>query len=155
MQPNVQLLFVVDDHDNKTRRCRIGERFASEPLQTASKDAIERGRAGANDLGLVSAVGRARRLSHPRPSATLQISMAWRAIWRRAGIAALQRLRSPDRNSEAVHGWRCMSADDPQRRGGRKGAWGLTNSSFRRGGEGDVMVMVSLFYISRWRGIVF
>ena len=151
MQPNVQLLFVVDDHDNKTRRCRIGGRFACEPFQTASEDAIERGRAGANDFGVVSAVGRARRPSQPRPSARRQISMAWRAIWRRARIAALQRLRSPDRNDEAVRGWPCMSANGPQRSHGWTVGWGAAHSSFRRGGEGDVMVIEFLFDISRGR----
>ena len=70
MQPNVQLLFVVDDHDDKRPRCAIGGRFACEPFQTASKDAIERGEAGANDVGFASVVGRAWGPPQPRPSAT-------------------------------------------------------------------------------------
>ena len=89
MQLNVQLLLTMCDHDDKTRRHAIGGRFAYERIQTASEDAIERGRAGANDPGLVLAVGRARRPPQPRPSARPRISMRWRAIWRRARIAAL------------------------------------------------------------------
>ena len=56
-------------NDDKQCRHGIGERFACERIQPASEDAIERGRAGANDPGLVLAVGGARRPSQPRPSA--------------------------------------------------------------------------------------
>ena len=89
MQLNVQLQLMVLDHDDNSFTHVIGERFACERIQPASEDAIERGRAGANDPGLVSAVGRARRPPQPRPSARPRISMRWRAIWRRARIAAL------------------------------------------------------------------
>ena len=119
MQLNVQLILMTMTKVPNMIRHGIGERFACERIQTASEDAIERGRAGANDPGLVSAVGRARRPPQPRPSARPRISMRWRAIWRRARIAALWRLRSPNREGEAAHGWPCMSAKGPQRSRGR------------------------------------
>ena len=123
-------------HDDKVCRHAIGERFACERIQPANEDAIERGRAGANNPGLVLAVGRARRPPQPRPSARPRISMRWRAIWRRARIAALWRLRSPNREGGAAHGWPCMSAKGSQQSRGQGGGWGPARSSFRRGRGG-------------------
>ena len=64
------------------------------------------------------------------------------ATSRRARITLQQRPRSPDRDSEAIHGWPCMAGQGPQQLIGRIAGWGPSNWIVRYGTGGGFMVVV-------------
>ena len=122
------------------------EPLACASIQMANRVPIERGRPDAYDYCLVLAVGQSWRPRKLHPCARHRMAA-------QSGMSLHHCPQTPERNSKAINGWPCMSAQKLRRPIGQNNGWGAANCSVRcdsggrRYGQLDLLINTPIVFI--------